>query len=121
MSADPENIEAVEAKYPNHRTEVVETKCPDCELTEGHLGDCLIGGHQALEIAALKERLSEAEALLFNLRFDICTTNPGIVLTKRIKEINNFLNPPNPADDPNNCLVCMRATGHAIRHTCKQD
>ena len=98
----------------------VETKCPDCGLPDdGHLGDCLIGGHQALEIAALKERLSQAEILLFNLRFDICNTNPGIILTKRIKEINSFLNPPNPADDLNNCLACMGATGFSVRHTCK--
>lgn len=82
MSADPEDVAAVERD-----------KCPDCGLPNGgHLGDCLIGGHQAMEIAALKKRLTEAETLLSDLRFDICTTfNPGNILIKRVKEISIFL------------------------------
>jgi hypothetical protein len=35
-----------------------EKPCPDCGLIEGHLGDCLIGGIQAREIALLKVQLA---------------------------------------------------------------
>ena len=71
------------------------------------------------ELNAFKDRLFEAETLLQQIRFDLCTTNINPTLVGLIQKINTFLNPPNPADGPNNCLACMGATGPAVQHTCK--
>ena len=102
-------------------------RCKRCDLPDGrHFGDCLIGGHQAREIIALKERLAEAEKLIEwltlantgltdsrGIHYNLC----GVVIPQNVKEeAIKFLTPTNQA----NCLVCMGATGSAVRHTCKQ-
>jgi hypothetical protein len=116
-----------------------------CQLCKGkRTANRIIGRKlKALEIAALKERLSEAEDLLQRIKSILLSGRVYMVdlkvhhgqgwskMTNELwdtnydesdsmdREINTFLNPPNPADDPNHCLACMGATGSAVRHTCK--
>ena len=139
MSAEPEDIKEVEARYPEHKSKLVEAECPSCGLSVGHLGDCLIGGIQAREILYLKMQLASKDETITRLEDKII--NPDMVWVHRkdlevylhrnahyVEEIkaafNNLLTSltgNNPADDPNNCLACMGATGSAVRHTCKQE
>jgi hypothetical protein len=100
----------------------VETRCPDCGLFVGHLGDCLIGGHQAMEIKRLKDQLIKAEKIINIIDFDtqyVPTPFSKVMVWHGL--INDYRNNyyPNLADDSNNCLACMGATGFSVQHTCK--
>lgn len=134
MSAYPDDILAVEAKYPNHSTQVVEKVCPFCgaEIDKNY-GNIYFCGTEiesqlrtttcwSRENRALRNQLTKAEQIV-NIIYDdtIYIPTPLNRVMMWYGLINDYRNKyyPNPADDPNNCLACMGATGSAVRHTCK--
>jgi hypothetical protein len=104
-------------EWPPYSKQIVSTtyKCGTWILSQTRSITCW-----GRETRALRTQLEKAETLLFDIQ-DVDLYPLSQTLVSKILKIREFLNQsyPNPADNPDNCLACMGATGSAVKHTCR--